>query len=516
MSGIRWTSSAKHSLSRSASDIPRSTITKRPRLVDTLKQSAAIMEEDEDDEDDEEDEDDSELEIESSQPLNIASRTDSQVSAKPALLQTTAKITYGQQRTYLEDTNEDIMLDMIMEDLTEPTAPTASQSQLEIDEELDDEADQGQPRSVHDLRAAGMKKRLLHEIESLVTGVEGEGPNSKASSRSALLELATKMLEPQSVSCLLDHGLDRQLLPCFARSTDTVFNFLAAICVCLIVQGADNLAVLRHLYHRSGCLPRLFELLDKDQDISKVVKERQHNMSKIAISSFVDFRTPVLESSLWSADKPKILSPRIVGLRAIELLTRKLRELKSDDTYLDEKSISHLLGIVKPQATAVVVDNLAAELTFSILESSSMGGRVPWTPKLYKTLVQILAPVLTASRDTGRVRYRALCLSVNLTNKNEVASEIFATAAFIQPLMDLMIRDFAELLLLSDEAESVFDELVLSLNALINLTELVDKARTCVLQGDNNALSKAVQIFQDSHDRTVEVCLLIESAERPC
>jgi hypothetical protein len=470
--------------------------------VDTLKQAATIPEEQEEDDDDA---DFSESDPETTQPANTQSRTDSQITA----LHSTAQITYGQQRSYVMEQNEDAILEMMMEDITQSTAPAASQSQREIDEELEDDSHQGQPRSVHELRAAGAKKRLLHELESLVAGVEGEGFNSASSSRSALLELASKLLEPPAVACLLDHGLHRQLLPCFARSNDTVFNFLAAICVSFLVQGTDNLSVLRKI-HRSGFLPVLLELLMVDEDISKVVRERRQNMSRIAQSSVLEFKDPVIASRLWTEDKPKILSPQIVALRAIELLIRRMRELKHEDVLLDGESVVSLLTILQHQLTALEIDRLTSELVLSVLESSSMcssqGGRTPWTTKSFKLLVKALPHIMSAGRDSDRLRHLALRLSLNLTNKNERASEIFAAPAFIQSIMNLMIRDFAELLVESTEAEdSVLDELVLSLGAMINLTELSDKARLCLLEGDGKALGQAVKIFQDGQARTVEV-----------
>ena len=223
------------------------------------------------------------------------------------------------------------MFDMLMEDLSQPTIGKQSQNQFDMGLESDED-ESSQPRNMHDLRAAGSKKRIVAELEHLVDGISGQGLSSLSAQRFDLIELNKKIMDPKILNLLLDHGLERRLLTAFAGPTDTIFQFLVALCLTLIINESSNLAVLR-MIHRSGCLDRLFGLFSSYSDIGKVVKDRKYNMSKIAQKSVIDLKEIFLQSGIFSAAKPATLSPRFAGIIALEKLIRKIRELVAARLY---------------------------------------------------------------------------------------------------------------------------------------------------------------------------------------
>jgi hypothetical protein len=519
-SALRLTTEKKPKLSiaRSSSDMtgigkPKP---KRPRLIDTLMKPRNVSEDEESDEKSESDKHDD------VSPMEVDGVMESQTSATPQAQSSKAR--YGDLRSHLAELNEDEMMDVLMEDFAPPpTQPVQNSQKDDLDLESDD--DEGvekrcQAKNVQDLRAAGSKKRLFQELESLISGVEGEAFNSMGSRRSDLLELINKLLDDGMVDTLLIHGLDRQLMATFAKSKDAVFDFLSACCTSLICFRTTQLAVLRGIT-RSGYPDRLLGLLSLDADISKVVRERQFNMSGIAQKKVVSMADTMRNSPVWSENVPDGLSPRLVSLRAIELLVRRTRELQGDDAILDEDGILHLLSFLgshQPGKSA----NDHVTLIFSILESCSIRfsstTRGAWSTSTLLMLVDHLSAVLSSHQpEHQQTRNLALRLCINLTNNNSRSCDLFGVPTLVSALLTLIVQDFVTITStatttttpttsLQDATPSqdaTLDELILSLGALINLAELSIPARLATLSPTcQPLLSSLARIFSASLDRT--------------
>jgi len=432
-------------------------------------------------------------------------------------VKTTAKVTYAQQRSYLEERTEEDALDVLAEELDHSSGFRAAPIQLPMDEEFDEEDDsqRAQPRSVHDLRAAGTKSRLLHELEALVNEVEGQGFNSLSSKRSALVELSIKLFDKDAVTCCLDHGLDSQIVKNCSKTTDTVFNFSAAVTVASIIAGGATLGFLTNL-HGSECFRNIIQLLDLEQDISKIVKDRKANISKMAQSSILDFKTKVLNSDLWITEKPTTLSPRLTALKTLELFVRRLRELSNHENVLDEITLGTLLSIAESNVSLhtrdQALDVTTLGLVLSTLESStlvpsSLFKRSGWSNKLLKKLANVMPHLLTADDTTTHsTEILALRLILNLTNNNARACDVFASPAMVQPVLRSIIKRFD--VLLSNAAEetriSNLDRLILSLGALINLTEWSNEARVSAVDGSDKLLDQAVRLFTAGREHAAQ------------
>jgi hypothetical protein len=491
--------------------------TRRGRLVDMLKDAAP--------------QDASEEEAEDMSDDNMEVFSESVPGRRPAqddkpehnsqqsetYAKTATKVTYAQQRSYLEERTEEDALDVLAEELGHPSGFRAVPMQLPKDELLDEEDDsqRAQPRSVHDLRAAGTKRRLLHELEALVNEVEGQGFNSLSSKRSALVELSIKLFDNDAVTCCLDHGLDSQIVENCSKTTDTIFNFTVAVTVASLIAGGATLGFLTN-FHSSECFRNIIQLLDSEQDISRIVKDRKANMSKMAQSSILDFKTKVEKCGLWTTEKPTTLSPRLTALKALELFVRRLRELGSHENVLDETTLSTLLSIAESNVPLhskdKAFDIIILELVLSTLESSTlvpslMFKRSGWSIKLLKKLVNI-TPHLLSAGDTAphAIEILALRLTLNLTNNNARACDVFASPAMVQPMLRCIIKRFD--VLLSNAAEETripnLDRLILSLGSLINLTEWSNEARVSTINGSGNLLNQAIRLFTAGRERAAQ------------
>jgi hypothetical protein len=476
---------------------------KRVKLITSLKTSHPINEEDEDDlssdqSSDQDSEDDTT--IHAIQPT----ATSSQLHAAP-------RIKYGQQRSYVETNTEEAMFDFLMEDVT--VTADAKKPSDDFDFGLESEEEASQPRTVHELKAAGSKRRILSELEHMVEGVQGDGLTSLSAQRSELLELTGKLMDPNTVSLLLDHGLDRRLMDAIGKSDDEILHFIAAICLTLIIDGCTNITVLRHV-RKSGCLTQIAHLLSVSKDISKLVKERKFNMSRIAQTSIVEFKSQIQSTSNWSNLSSSAVSPQIAAIVVMEKLVRKTRESGSDEAILGEKIIIQLLSILEMIQLSTESTPLAHRI-FSCLESSSIGaqeiGRNPWSNSTLEKLATLLPSVL----DTKSVveisvefRFLALRLLLNITNNNSKACDTFAVPSLVVSLMTRINLGFGMLAQISED-KVIMDELILSLGAMINLVELSDTARIQVLGDGGEVLKMAVEIFHGKKHTMLEVSQFI-------
>jgi hypothetical protein len=489
---------------------------KRVKLISTLKKTIPVIEEDEDEDETEDESSESEsergLDLESEDEITQREQG-AENTQKP---QTTtfaapAKLTYAQQRSYLAEQTEEDMLDAMIEDMSQPLTKSMETSQKDdFDLESDDDDDDagGQPKSAHDLRAAGSKKRMLQDLENLISGLENEtlGASSK---RADLIEVSNTLLNPSTVELVLDHGMDRQLVTSFTKSKDTVFDFIGTCCLGLIVRCTKQLAVLRG-FSRAGCIEKLFDLLEIDKNISVLVKERRSNMSGIAQRKVLALEKSIVQSDLWSGVIPASMSPQLAALRLLELLIRRMRELGGDDIAMDEERLLQILEILASHESSK--DSGAyAWLVFSILESTSVGNysskRGPWTPRTYKVVSKRLASILTQSKEESKsARRLGLAVSMNLTNNNPRACDAFAKPELITPVLQAIVHGFESI---SDIEQD--DELILCLGTMINMAELSDTARLCVLSDGSASLGQLVTLFCDRLDRAADATSLESS-----
>lgn len=497
-----------HQSSKRVSDTSR----KRVKLIKTLRTTSKVIEKPEELEHDSSSDDscseaDSALESGTFREANLDTHQDEEsiedtTRAHVKTFKAPARTTYSQQRSYLADQTEEDMLDAMIEDMSQPLMKSLEASQkdeLDLESDNDDGEGAGQPKSAHDLRAAGSKKRMLQDLENLVSGLQNDSLGL-SSRRADMTEIVTMLLSQSSVELILDHGMDRQLVTSFTNSKDAVFDFIASCCLGLVVRCTKQLAVLRG-FSRAGCIEKLFEVLQNDKSVASITKERRTNMSGIAQRKVLALADSIVASELWPSKTVNDLSPQLIALRLLELIIRGMRELGADDILIDEARLIDLLEVLESHHTSQN-KSVYAWLVFSILESISVGNyslkRGPWTSRTLKAVIKQLAWILTQVEDDLKpARRLALAVSMNLTNDNPKACDAFAKPDLIVPVLYTIVRNFENI----SEAE-LDDDLILCLGTMINMAETSEHARLCVLTDGSVALTQMVSLFCTRMDQS--------------
>jgi hypothetical protein len=478
-------------LSRSATDVPQTAHSRRVRLIDSLKASAPIVEEDEE-MDDIGDFDLGESETEPSQ---------SKVKQPDVTSKSTLKVTYAQQRSYLEPKTEEAAFDQLVEELSQSTE---AYSQPQIPEEEEDDSQQAVFRGFHDLRAAGSNLRLYDMFDNLVNDIEGTA-NTLSIRRGALMELATKLMDQTALAFFLDRGFDRRFIKALDGVSDVTSNFIVTAAVALMAEGGASSTVLQNI-RRSKWQANAVGMFDVDMDIAKIIRERRNNLSRIAQASVLDFRDALTKSKLWTGVVSETLSPRLMALKCLDLTVRKIRGHGSQEVLLDETTIGRLLAIAEFDVGQAKSDATALELVLSILESSTTTPATQkkpagWPGKLVKSFSQLLPALI--SLPCGDL---ALRLTLNLTNEDPRACDVFGYSSIVQPLLRSINEHFHHLTntLNPEEKTMALDRLTLCLGAMINLAEFSDKVRFSTVEGNDDLLKSAVQLFIAGRERTGE------------
>lgn len=515
---------AAMTMSRGISDVGVSHLPRRGRLIDTLAKNKLMTSAADESEEDESMTDDTSLPDTSAEDNLHAQEVEAEM-AVASQSQAPSKVTYGQVRSYMEESTleAELLLDSPLVPMIKPQSaaygsqtkssqPQPGSSQGE-DEDLEDS--QGPIKSVHELRAAGENSRFADDFENLLDDVRYRNSASWSRQRSGMIELCEKFMDQKYVGRMVDAGLDQRLLKACSGVPDTIFNFSVAASIALISNAEPPFLVLSHI-RQSDCFEMLFKLLSLEKDVKSLAKDRKSNMSKVAQTSLADFSLRVLQSSIWDGSRPKILSPHILALRAIELLVRRMRRLKYMDDLLDEQKTSDLLQILDRRMAErkdpQQFDAVSLELALSTLESGSViPGRIQaaWTPKRMGRLADVLPDILhLEAKSSAVLTPLALRLILNLTNGKPRDSTIFAKPSLVQLLVSWINEYFQGLGARTDvkneEEVAIDDRVILSLGAMLNLAEFSDSARTPLLENNHESLNRLVVTFLENRGKAAE------------
>ncbi|KIW09397.1 uncharacterized protein PV09_00291 [Verruconis gallopava] len=497
-SGVKASSRNDACITESGSDTPQRSTGRRSRLIDSLKATAPISAVEEMDVNEP-------TEIDSNTSVKTASSDLSKayqpnLHSEGSFKQTSAKITYGQGRTYLEERNEEKMWDMLAAEETRhgyTLGGSYSQEAMDDDDEMEGTT---QPRAAHDLRAAGTRRRLHDEMSMMLMDVE-QSSNSMSIRRSALRDLAEKLIDKEAAVCFLESGLDSSFLKAVERDTDNVFLFLEAAVIALLVSADPTSTVLDHIFH-SPVFSNIFKLLELSVSLEQIVGDRKSNMAKISQSMVLELRDQLFATDVWGQNKPRDLTPRALGLHSIEMVIRKLREHGSSYTLLDEPAIRKILDIVRAEMAVNDPDVAVVELALSALQVNTVSTPILrheiWPTTLVQAFSGLLPSLLILHDGSASMSVQlALKLAVELTNYNAAACDMIGVPAVIDPLLSNANKRYAQLLdhKAGDAYSITFDLTVLSFGLTINLTEASDDARLAMLQNEGVALDEAIDLF---------------------
>ena len=443
--------------------------------------------------------------------MDVDTASDPPISSQESSKTTTAgvpRLTYSQQqRSYL---SEEKLEDELMFDLPSVTPVKAGQSTVHDPDEP--EASHGM-RSIHELRAGGSHRRFVDEMEGILDTLEDTTFNSMSAKRSAMMELASKLLDKATVTRFIDAGLERRLFSRATNTSDTILAFAQAATIAFVAESDPSLATLQ-LMHRSSMLQNLVLLLDTDLTINRVVKQRISNMSKVAQASCLEFQDLIRTSTMWSSSPPAAIKPRLLALKALDSLVCKIRGHGDKDDILDDNIINKVTEIASATAGATSPGEATRELELSVclLESASVNpGELlahfyaSETP--ISTIVDIITYVLRLSTEgQTEVEFKALQLCLQLANNRPKVCDAFSKTSFVQLLLTTINKRF-EILALGPGHEAwvtALQGVVFSLGAMINLTEFSDPVRQQVLSTGSTALRTLTSTFLEGQKKAAE------------
>jgi hypothetical protein len=386
--------------------------------------------------------------------------------------------------------------------------PLISGSQTR-DSQTEDEEEASQARGMHELRRQGQNHKFELEVSMLTDDMFPKCTPSIR--RAALLELCTKMADPIFTHELMDSSLAQQFLKNLVSNDEIIFDFAMAVATVFILRSKPTYTVLDELRHLE-LLPSLTKMLDNELDIQKIAKNRKTNLSRLAHDATTLLRSTLLTSNVWSPAKPETVSPQLVTLKALDMLVLGLREVDSMEPIITADTLHKLVRIAYNVSGRYMVDKYDVDddtvlhTILSTLETTSLGNMNPmvWS----NSMMQHLASAMACAFQIGHAPMvtMAVKLCMNLTNNKPKACQQFSGSAFVQSLVQSII---GRLKLLHGGIEEMqrteaLDTLILSLGAMINLTEHSDQAR---LNTDNgqNLLETLVKTFVEGSAKTKQV-----------
>jgi hypothetical protein len=511
----------------------------RRRLIDTLVQQAPREESDEESEEEDEDSSHSilvrapsdEVEAastavsrsqsvvpESSQPAMISESQNSQISGP--------KFTYSRQRSMLEE--KDFMQELALGMSSQPIQPGGRRGRrgsipalkplTSFHEEDDEDSTIGSVRNVHELRKAGANNRFLDKVQDYLDRI-GKPDNSKLSMRrSGLLDLASKMKEKEFAEKFRANGMEMKLFMHLGQEQDIVAGYImVSLLITVLIDGSipHVIAQLR----RQGLTRLLIRLLDCQSSIAAVVRDRKTNMSKVAQSLVAEHHEYLLKLPAWDELQPQFITPRTLALKCIERMVRQTREAGNASDIFSKELTTDLFAILKSGSQGqwwdLPKDRLAIDfyLALSALESHSITARTVhdesiWISDYLPIIADTVQIALSRPLDSfGEQQALILRLTLNVTNNNAKASDVFARPVLMSILGRTLVEKFRQIsrFLTEEDFAVVMEHLVLNLGVMINLADrspAVRESLQSLKDGENDPLDSMVQTFLDNQERT--------------
>ena len=426
------------------------------------------------------------------------------------------KFTYSKQRSMLAE--DDFMKQLELDMPSQPAQPTLQKLQSFHEDEEDEDNAVG-IRSVHELRQAGANNRFLDEIEDLLDRIGSPTPQPSSMRRSGLLDLASKIKDKNFTRQFRSNGVDTRLFVHMGRETDLIAGF---IMVSILMALLSETPIMPHVVSQlriQGIARLLIRLLESQTSISSLAKDRKSNMSKIAQSLLIEHGDYLLKLSTWEELQPNLISPRTMALKCVELMVRQTREAGNAEDLISKELTTKLFSILKSGSNESCwelpggIEAVDFCLALSALESHSIAARTLqdeaiWISDYLPIIADTLEFALTRPMDDfGVLQILISRLTLNVTNNNSKASEVFARGSLMAVMGQVIVQKFRKILhfLTEDDFSSAVDHLILVQGVMINLAGCSSVARESLesLQGQiDDPLDKMVQIFVDNQEST--------------
>jgi hypothetical protein len=303
------------------------------------------------------------------------------------------------------------------------------------------------------------------------------------------------------------------------RETDLVAGF---IMVSILMALISEVNVMPHVVSQlriQGIARLLIRLLESQTSIGLLAKDRKSNMSKIAQSLLSEHADYLLKLPIWEELQPKIISPQTVALKCVELIVRQTREAGNSEDLISKELTTKLFSILKSGSDESCWELPSGKdavdfcLALSALESHSIAARTLqdeaiWISDYLPIIADTLEVALTRPLDDfGVLQILILRLTLNVTNNNPKASDVFARESLMIVMGQVVVSKFKKILrfLTEEDFSTAVDHLVLVQGAMINFAEHSSAARESLQSSQgtiDDPLDNMVQLFVDNQEST--------------
>lgn len=511
----------------------RPQITRR-RLIDSLV--SQLPQEDEEDEDESMNDSSSTTSSSRSESLapEPASRPSLATDSQASQVSQTAgpKITYSRHRSMLEE--EDLMLQLsqplpeMPDDGPQGRRRTRRASMPKLPKlasfREDDEDGEGAGatiRSVHELRAAGANTRVLDELEDLIDRIGKPTTSQTSGRRAGLLELAKQLKDKNFARHFFAESAHERLFLGLGQEIDVISGFVLVSILITVLGEVDVLPFVLQL-RRQGITRLLIRLLDVQSSVVQVAKDRKSNTSKVAQKMILDHHEYMMQFKAWEPLEPKSLSPRTLALKCLEVMTEQTRQARSEDEIFSKELTARLFSILKNSSHGKSWDFPSHEsmnfyLALSALTAHSTRARTVQDENIWITdFLPIIADTLENSlaqpfQNHGPLQHLIFSLTVNVTNNNAKASDVFARGTLSRKMGEYVVAKFQQIsgFLLQAESEAAVNHLILLLASMIQFADQSLKARgsmeRSLLEEGDGTLETMVTIWASNQEKIAEV-----------
>ncbi|KAF2969841.1 hypothetical protein GQX73_g3743 [Xylaria multiplex] len=442
------------------------------------------------------------------------------------------KFTYGQGRKVLEE--EDNLLESLTIpsesysrrrlDLGGPKKPTSAMGAFDYDDEdgTANNSPSSKLRGIHELRQAGANSRVADAMADLVEQIGKPGTNA-SSRRAALLQVAEKMRDKTFMRQCRDHGVESVMLKDIGKETDAICGYLILSSLVIIIAKGPS-AHISSLLRTEEAGPIFARLLNLSEDIKKVAKDRKSNLSKRSQNSVVTIESLLRELPVWDGGRPSFISPRSLAIKCLQLLIAQDVLIGGDQTIFTDAVTDNLFEVLsdasndaeywdypKTARSAELRGALSVLDVHAVSMAATQGGNGEWAIRYLPTIADAFYTSLqTPVHDGKTAEDLILKLTINVTNNNLAAPDVFASKGLLPALATSISSNFNQALTLISHgtwADGILDSLVLRLGILINFVEHSELARKMVNDcryENREPVRELIRLFIENHRRTGE------------
>ncbi|OTB05784.1 hypothetical protein M426DRAFT_10232 [Hypoxylon sp. CI-4A] len=450
------------------------------------------------------------------------------------------KFTYGQGRKVLDE-EEDLLEALALPEMSvslkgrrlelgTPKKQTSAQGAFDNDDSGLNNSPNSKLRDIHELRQAGANSRVADTMQDLVDQIGSPTNKPSSSRRAALLQVAEKIKDKTFMWQCRDHGVEAALLKDVGEESDVISGYLIlSILVTIFTKWPSS--HIQQLVRLGKPASMFARLLGISRDIKVIARDRKSNLSKRSQTSLLAIQTMLGELSIWGESSLSHISSRTLVLKCLHLLVTQNTNAAKDLAIFSPAVTEALFSVLSEASenpdywdypkTVEAIDfahalSLLDYHAISIAESQRASA--DWAARY----LPIVADIFGASSryamldnpaqegDGKLVEDAVLKLTINLTNNNTEAPEIFVSKGLIPALAGSISSNFSRIWAsLSQDTwvDGILDSLVLRLGILINFAEhspLVRQVINDCSHDDQRPVDELIRLFLENYRRTAE------------